>query len=95
MAASRADIENWFDRGVKAKNTYLIVVCDTFDHDDYPVYVGKGEDFYEVYDRYSGGQNMQRVMEVYDLSCDKTSQMNEHRAFHMPPRPAQRTGAEP
>jgi hypothetical protein len=85
MTANRADIEGWFDRGVNNGATHMIVVCDTYDHDDYPAYVAKGTDFWAVYDSYNG-KNMQRIMEVYDLSHDKQAQMNEHRAHRVPNR---------
>jgi hypothetical protein len=38
MAASREDIESWFDRGVTDNRKYMIVKCDTFDYEDYPSY---------------------------------------------------------
>ena len=85
MATTKQDIKGWFDRGVKEKQAYLIVVCDDFDHSDYPVYIGPDDDFYESYDGHNG-KNMQRIMEVYDLKLDCESQLNEHRAFHMPKR---------
>ncbi len=59
----------------------MIVVCDTFDHEDYPVYVKPGEDVRKKYAEYDG-PNMQRVMEVYALHLDLESQLNEHRAKH-------------
>lgn len=92
MAANAADIQGWFRAGVKDKRTHMIVVCDTYDHDDYPVYVGKGDDFYVIYDRYSDGQNMQRIMEVYDLSKSWFDQ-SKGRAHNVPPRPT--VSAEP
>jgi hypothetical protein len=86
-AASMRDIENWFDRGVEDKATHLIVACDTFDHDDFPVYVLGGDDFWSVYGRYANKPDqMLRVMEVYDLSADKQNQLMEFRAWHLPPR---------
>lgn len=85
MAASRADISEWFDRGVKEGATHLIVVCDTYDHADYPSWVHPGQDFWATYESYDG-KSMQRVMEVYDLKHDKQSQMNEHRAHRVPNR---------
>lgn len=81
MAASRTDISGWFDRGVEEGATHLIVVCDSWDYEDYPVFVKSGEDAREKASEYSG-KNMQRVMEVYSLSQDKEQQMAEHRAFH-------------
>lgn len=61
-----SEIRVWFKKGVEQGATHMIVVCDTYDHEDYPVYVAE-EAFYEVYDQYNG-VNMQRIMEVYDLS---------------------------
>lgn len=78
---SKATIGGWFDRGVTEGATHLIVVCDTFDHSDYPVFVKTGEDAREIADKYSG-KNMQRVMEVYNLSMDKATQMEQSRAFN-------------
>lgn len=92
MAASATDISTWFDRGVESKSTHMIVVCDTYDHDDYPAYVGEGEDFYERYDHYNG-KNMQRIMEVYDLKASKAAQMAAHRAWNLPPRLSAKAGA--
>ena len=86
MAASKRDIVGWFDRGVEENATYMIVVCDTFDWEDYPVYVGKDEEFYSIHDKYTNGQNMQRVMEVYDLKADKNTQLDSRRVFNLPPR---------
>lgn len=64
MATSSEDLERWFKAGEKERATHLIVVCDTFDHEDYPVYVKKGEDVRERVSHYDG-PNMQKVMEVY------------------------------
>ena len=50
------------------------MVCDTFDHEDYPVYVKPGEDVRAIYAQYNG-PNMQRVMEVYNLLWDRDSQL--------------------
>ena len=59
----------------------MIVVVDTFDHGDYPVYVAAGQDAHTVAAGYNG-KNMQRIMEVYDLRLDRDRQMAETRAFH-------------
>jgi hypothetical protein len=77
-------ISSWFDRAKEAGATHMLVVCDTFDHEDYPVDVNPGTDARKVFAEYNG-KNMQRVMEVYDLSMDKFSQLLERRAFHLPP----------
>jgi hypothetical protein len=92
MAASLADIAGWWDRGKEQKAAYMIVVCDTFDHDDYPVYVASGEDFWKKHAEHDG-QNMQRIMEVYDFSIP-WSQQTKGLAMNTPPRSASRTREE-
>ncbi len=81
MAATREDIVRWLSEGRKEKATHMVVVCDTYDWEDYPVYVLRNEKVREVYSEYDG-KEMQRVMEVYSLKKDLESQLNEHRAFH-------------
>ncbi|KKQ35825.1 MAG: hypothetical protein US50_C0004G0014 [Candidatus Nomurabacteria bacterium GW2011_GWB1_37_5] len=78
---TKEDIRRWFLRGLEKKATHLIVVCDTFDYDDYPVYVEKGKDVHEVESEYNG-KSMQKVMEVYNLNMDMERQLNQNRAFN-------------
>lgn len=78
---TKQDISRWFDNGIEKEATHLIVVCDTYDWDDFPVYVSKDEDVHEIEEKYMG-KNMQQVMEVYNLNMDKQKQMNQHRAFN-------------
>lgn len=85
MTTTRNDILEWFDYGLENKATYMIVVCDSFDHEDYPVYVYKNQEIHDIHQEYNG-KNMQRVMEVYDLSQDKNQQLNEVRCNRMPPK---------
>lgn len=80
MGTTRQEIERWFDRGVAQGATHLVVVCDTYDWGDYPVYVTANESVHEVVEQYTG--NMQKVMEVYKLSMSKETQMAQHRAFN-------------
>lgn len=81
MSTSRAELSAWFDRGLAEGATHMIVVCDTFDHEDYPVYVKATEDLREKTKEFDG-VNMQRIMEVYSMGVDKETQLAEHRAFH-------------
>lgn len=82
MAATRTDISNWLDKLYADDDlTHMIVVCDTWDHEDYPVYVTKDQDVQEEREKHSNA-SMQRVMEVYSKSHTKESQMAEFRAFH-------------
>lgn len=78
---SRADIKEWFERGIEEKATHMIVVCDTFDYDDYPVFVSADQDAHTIVSEYNG-KNMQSVMEVYNLSMDMEEQLQERRAHN-------------
>jgi hypothetical protein len=80
MATTKGDILNWLQDGHERGATHMIVVCDTFDHDDYPVYVMPDEDVHKKESEYSG-KNMQRVMEVYKLSGDLKNQLDTPRNF--------------
>lgn len=81
MTTTRQDISDWFDDGKEQNADFMIVVCDTFDWEDYPVYC-TNNNFEQKYKNCS--RNMQKVMEVYDLSLDKESQLSEYRANHPP-----------
>lgn len=80
MGTTKEDIEGWIKEGQNKSATHLIVVCDTFDWEDYPVYVMPGEDVRLKYASHNG-PNMQKVMEVYNLSKDIKTQLNQHRAL--------------
>ena len=43
MSTTRNEIRGWLKRGQRQKATHVIVVCDTFDHEDYPVYIEAGK----------------------------------------------------
>ena len=76
---TRSDIHRWLDEGKKKGATHMIVVCDTFDYDDYPKYVMPGMDIHEVTGNLG---SMQSLMEVYSYALPLDEQLAEHRAFH-------------
>ena len=39
MATTKEDLRQWYKEASRLKATHMIVVYDTFDHEDYPVYV--------------------------------------------------------
>lgn len=82
MAASKSQIREWVDRGVKTGATHVIIVYDRWDYEDFPVYVDKGQSVEERVSSYNG-KNMCSVMEVYNLSMDIDTQMNEFRAWNL------------
>ena len=82
MAASKSNIREWINHGLEAGATHVICVCDTFEWEDFPVYVGKNE---SVHIKLASCQrsSMNTVMEVYNLSMDIEMQLAESRAWHL------------
>jgi hypothetical protein len=82
---TKSEISGWFDEGIKHNMAYLSVYCDTFDYEDYPVFAKDKNEFWKKHDDPSHTMaNMQRLMEVYDLSLDKDTQLAEKYSNHMP-----------
>jgi hypothetical protein len=81
MPTTREDIQGWLREAKERGATYLVVMCDTFDWEDYPVYVMPGEDPNEL----RKSANMQKAMECYDLSLDLDMQLDERPAHHWGP----------
>jgi hypothetical protein len=83
MAASLEDLKRWFADGKRQRCTHMIIVCDTFDWQDYPIYA-KVADARQKYEEHNG-KNMQKVMEVYDLRLSMVKQMKPGtRVFNLP-----------
>lgn len=81
MAATQEDIRRWLKQAKEKNAKFVVVLVDTWDYEDYPVYCKTNE---ECRDTYNNPREMQRVMEVYDMSLDIEMQLNERRAFHLP-----------
>lgn len=81
MATKVTLIDKWFDEGLKQDATHMIIVCDKFNWEDYPVYVSKDEDVKVIEKRYDPNK-LQLIMEVYDLKLSKKKQLEECRAFN-------------
>lgn len=75
------EIRDWL-KSERTKNcSYMMVVCDTYDYEDYPVYIQKGCDIEkEINQRNS---QFSKVMEVYDLGKDIEKQLSEKRAWNI------------
>ena len=81
MSTEKSDILRWLEEGKGEGASHMIVVCDTWDYDDFPVFVKPKEDVKKVVEQHSG-KNMERVMEVYNLSMDWDTQINQTRSFN-------------
>ena len=92
MATTKDEIIRWLKQGKAMGATHLIIICDTFDWEDYPVFVLPNQNVRSKAGEYGRNdstglptfpnKNMQKVMEVYSLSHDLDSQLNEYRVFH-------------
>lgn len=78
----REAVYEWFTLGVEQKATHLITVSDAFTHEQYPVFVKPDEDVREKVDAIDG-KEMQKVLEVYNLSMDKEKQLAETRPYNL------------
>lgn len=83
MGTSLEDIREWFDVGKKNHATHMIVVCNTYDYEDYPKYVYPGQDVHQVERELNNPDRMSKVMEVYYLLGDRETQLNQRpRSFN-------------
>lgn len=85
MILTIEQIEEFFDFGLnKLKDVeYMLMVRDSFNGEYYPVYIRKSDDYDEVVVEHN--QNMQRVVECYDLTLPKEGQIvTGHNVWHGP-----------
>lgn len=72
----------WFDRGVERQATHMLIFWDGFDLDSeasYPIYVMPAQDPRTVAAE-TDGICSQYLEEVYDLSLDRQTQLDERMA---------------
>jgi hypothetical protein len=78
MATTKDVLRNWFEQGKSNPNiTHMIIKWDSFDGEDYLVYVTKDQNAHLV-----DQKNVEKTMECYSMSLPIEDQLNEHRAFH-------------
>ena len=77
---TKQEIRKWFELGIVKGSTHLIVACDTFNWNDYPVFVSSMEDVHKR-QREIENQEMTKIMEVYNLSKDVDEQLSKRRCF--------------
>ena len=79
---SKEEIRGYLKRGMEQGATHVLVVCDTFDYDDYPVFVLPNENINDKLEEYHH-KNMQKVMEVYNLKLSFEEQLSQARAWNV------------
>jgi hypothetical protein len=75
MGTTPGRLGEWFDVGVQNGATHMVIVCDTFDHEDFPVYVQLDQDARTVAKAHDDAGRMMKVMEVYNLRMDREAQL--------------------
>jgi hypothetical protein len=82
VSTTADEIRGWLIEAQATEDaTHMLVICDTFDHSDFPRTVTKGEDVRAVIER-ERSKTMQKVMEVYSLKLSLDRQLAERRAWH-------------
>jgi hypothetical protein len=82
MGTSKKQISEWVDKGCVDGYNFMIIVCDSFDYEDFPVYT-TWDRFHKDHAEHNS-KSMQKIMEIYDLNMDKKEQLNANRVFNYP-----------
>lgn len=77
MGTPKATIESWLNRGNTGEYSHMIVATDSFDYEDYPIFVRHGVD--PQTERPTNGD---RVQECYSYALPLGPQLAEFRANH-------------
>jgi len=80
MTCTFDDITRWLDEAAHTGATHLIIGLDTFDHDNFPIYVMPGECPKERYDKLYADGNA--ADEVYNMRMNLDRQRREFRALN-------------
>ena len=83
---SKEEIKRLLMNGNTKEYSHMIVFCDTFDYEDFIVYVKYDEDVEQIIKEKRKLGNMIKVMEIYNYNLDLEMQLNEYRANHIEPK---------
>lgn len=82
--ATQDSISKWWDEAEKDSSKWMIIVYDSFDRHDYPVWGKTKKDLNYALKEFNNSEKMSRIMEVYDLSLNKKEQISAHRVWNIP-----------
>lgn len=82
MTATLQVIERWLQSAKEKGASHLIIAVDTYDYENYPVYVGYNEDVNEEIERVQS-QSMQGIDEVYNMQMDINEQLNQQKVWNV------------
>jgi len=69
------EIAKWFESGVEGGHRYMMIGVDTFDRDEYPVYVNT------ISEGRIEAKKHEKFMEIYDLQGNMQEQLKQRRAW--------------
>lgn len=61
--------QRWIQTAIQQNAKYIIVACDEFDYDDYPIFAQTKEEADKKIDE-CNKESMQRVMGLYDITIN-------------------------
>lgn len=86
-ATTHAEIRKWLGAGRALVNvTHMLVVCDTFDGNYYPIYARSVDEVRrDLVTFHDDEKKMSRVVEIYSYGLDLEEQLHEKFAWHILP----------
>ncbi|KKM82799.1 hypothetical protein LCGC14_1315970 [marine sediment metagenome] len=82
MSASEKEIKGWIEEAQRQKSSHLLIITDTFDYDNYPVFAHGKKDCMKKIEEYND-INMQKVEEVYNMRRSIKKQFKENRSWNI------------
>jgi len=82
MTATLQDIHRWIAKAKEKGASHLIIAVDTYDHENYPVYIGYNENIKKEIGRIRSAE-LQGIDEIYNMSMDIDKQLAEDRAYNI------------
>lgn len=80
MTTSVKTIRLWLERAKNNGSTFLIVACDMFEREDYPIYCSsKNEALLKITELRA--EDLSGIHEVYDLNLDIEEQLSKKRVW--------------
>lgn len=80
---STLEVRAWFNDGKQAEASFMIVVYDTLNGIDYPIFVDDPDKVKNAISDVSRAP-MQRLLEIYNLNEDRNTQLAENRTWRLP-----------
>lgn len=79
---TKEEIRTWLQEGLvqEPQPTHMLVACDTFDYEDYPLYCKTLE---ETQDKIKSPGEMKKIMDLYSYKLPLQKQLLEKRAWNL------------